>query len=121
MTLRDCTCSSDKISITWDDGDVSEYHAIWLADNNPAHRDVRNQQRLIDVADLPADPRIASGYLSDGCVRLVWTDQTVSEFSLDWLFLHRPGTTRKRNEKTKIRTWGRSDIDLLHRDSLEQV
>jgi len=119
MMLPACISESDRVRITWGDGEVSEYHAIWLADNDPSHRDRRTKQRLIDVADLPADPRIVSGGLRDDCLRLLWNDRTISEFSLDWLFQHRPGATN--SAPAEIRTWGQADVDILRRDSFDEV
>src|SRR5262245_4917609 len=114
-----CSPESDRVRITWSDGEVSEYHAIWLADNDPKHRDRRTVQRLIDGAALPADPRIASAELIDDCLRLLWNDRTISDFSLDWLFQQRPGATSSAPAET--RTWGHSDTDILRRDSFEEV
>jgi len=116
---RNLVCESDRLTITWDDGQLCEYLAIWLCDNDPAKRDPGNGQRLIDVADLPAEPRISAGELLSGVVRLVWIDQTVSEISLDWLFRHRPEGAGKRIPN--IRTWDGSDPDILRRYSFEKV
>jgi len=88
MRVRAWTCEFDGISITWDDGAKCGYPAIWLYDNNPAYRDSRTGQRLIDVADLPAEPRIRNGQLMERAVRLMWADDNVSEYALDWLFQH---------------------------------
>src|SRR5215813_1217928 len=117
--LPTCIAESDRVRITWSDGEVSEFHAIWLADNDPEHRDRRTKQRLIDVADLPADPRIVSGELRGDCLRLLWNDRTISEFSLNWLFQQRPGATR--SAPTEIRMWGQADSDILDRDSFDEV
>lgn len=48
------------LSIEWADGRRSDFPALWLRDNCPEDRDPSNHQRLIDVADLPEEPRIAS-------------------------------------------------------------
>src|SRR5262245_4566573 len=117
--LSTCIPQSDRVRITWSNGEASEYHAIWLADNDPKHRDRRTKQRLIDVADLPTDPRIISGELRDDCLRLLWNDRTISEFSLNWLFQQRPGA--RSSAPTEIRMWGQLDIDILRRDSFDEV
>src|SRR5215467_3584244 len=93
MRTRDWEWAADGISITWDDGVSCTYPAIWLYDNNPEHRDPRTRQRLIDVADLPTEPRISTGQLTERAVRLVWADDSVSEYSSDWLFQHRYRST----------------------------
>ena len=119
MRPRTLACASDRLTIVWDDGQLSDYYAVWLSDNNTANRDPRNGQRLIDVADLPPELRISDGELIDNVVRLVWVDQTVSEFSLDWLFRHRPEAAG--HLTPNILTWGDSDQDILRRYSFEQV
>lgn len=119
MMPRHWICASDRLSITWDDGPPSEYHAIWLADNNPAHRDRCNRQRLIDVTELPSAPLIAAGELRNDYLRLVWTNQTITEFSLEWLFVHRPDGARY--ERTEVRKWDGSDSDILQRDSFDRI
>ncbi len=43
-----------------DRSSVHVFDALWLRDNAPRHRDPDNGQRLIDVLDLPDDPRIAA-------------------------------------------------------------
>ena len=118
MRPRNLVCESDRLTITWNDGQLCEYPAIWLCDNDPANRDLRNGQRLIDAADLPAAPRILAGELIGGAVRL-WIDQTVSEIPLDWLFRNRPAGAG--NRMPNIRTWDGSDQDILRRYSFQEV
>src|SRR5262249_50599235 len=50
---------------------------------------------------------------------LVFNDETVSEFSCDWLFDHRPDPPPEAKEL--IRTWGGLDQDILRRFSFDQV
>src|SRR5262245_1135569 len=119
MRQRNWSWESDRVTITWDNGQASEYAAIWLLDNNPLHRDPRNGQRLIDVSDLPADPRISSAEVASDRLLLVFEDETVSEFSCDWLFDHRPDPPAQ--AKAPIRTWGGLDQDILRRFSFDQV
>jgi len=54
--------------IEWQDGHVSEFSSIWLRDNSPAGRDPANGQRLVDIVELPPDPRIESATLRPGTV-----------------------------------------------------
>ena len=76
----------------WEDGTHVDYASVWLRDNLPQDRDSFSGQRLIDVADLPADPRIQAASLLDGCVQITWAGEAlVSNFSPQWLYAHSRG------------------------------
>jgi len=49
------------LTIEWADGTSSEFASLWLRDNLREDRDPHSGQRLIDIADLPEDPKIRSG------------------------------------------------------------
>ena len=49
-----------SLTVEWSDGRSSEFLSVWLRDNRPADRDAFSGQRLIDVLDLPLEPRIHS-------------------------------------------------------------
>jgi hypothetical protein len=48
------------LGIEWTDGTSSEFASLWLRDNLREDRDPHSGQRLVDIADLPEDPRIRS-------------------------------------------------------------
>src|SRR5262249_52440220 len=122
MRVHDLTWESDAISICWDNGVNCKYHAMWLYDNKPAHRDPRTGQRRVDIADLPAEPQIRSGQLADTALRLTWADETISEYDLNWLFQHSPQRPMKpTSDALHVRTWRDSDRQLLDRYSFEKV
>ena len=75
------------LRIHWADDHTSVYDALWLRDNCPADRDARNGQRLIDIADLPADPSIgAVSHNSDSAILITWSGEPKSSwFPLAWL------------------------------------
>src|ERR1700722_9405885 len=85
-----CTCVSARdalLSVEWNDGTSAEFASIWLRDNLPEDRDGYSGQRLIDVTELPLQPRIRSATLADATVRVAWQDESrVSTFALDWLY-----------------------------------
>lgn len=66
------TFTPAALTIHWRDGRHSAFPALWLADNDPVHRDLHSGQRLIDIADLPEDPLIERARLHDGHVRIEW-------------------------------------------------
>ena len=74
------------LMLKWAEGSRVELASIWLRDNLRADRDPGNGQRLIDVADLPAAPRIRRAVLQETGVRVEWDDEQGSaSFDLDWL------------------------------------
>jgi gamma-butyrobetaine hydroxylase len=80
----------DLLTVEWTDGTASQFASVWLRDNLPEDRDRNNRQRLIDVADLPPDPRIRDATLQEAEVCVLWQDENrKSKFSLAWLRDHR--------------------------------
>jgi gamma-butyrobetaine dioxygenase len=76
----------DSLRIVWPDGVTRDFPSVWLRDNVAELRDARNGQRLIDVADLPAAPRIRRAELRADRVRILWDEEDLEcEFPLPWL------------------------------------
>lgn len=72
------------LTLRWPDGATHRFDAVWLRDNarGDAYRHGGNDQRLFDVADLPADITIAAAEIAaDGNLRL-----TVEPEGLDLVF-----------------------------------
>jgi gamma-butyrobetaine dioxygenase len=79
-------CTPGELTLTWQNDTYSVYHALWLRDNDPAHRDARTGQRLRSVADLPREPRLhTADRWPPGHITLSWEDGETSVFSLQWL------------------------------------
>jgi gamma-butyrobetaine dioxygenase len=80
------------LTVRWSDGTVGEYASIWLRDNLPENRDRSSGQRLVDVTDLPPDPRIRAAELNGAAATISWQDEArVSAIALDWLYDYAPG------------------------------
>jgi len=80
---------SDMLGIEWADGTVSEFASLWLRDNRREDRDPHSGQRLIDIADLPEDPRIRSAAAHDGAVNVEWeAEPHPASFGVEWLRAH---------------------------------
>jgi gamma-butyrobetaine dioxygenase len=80
---------SDMLGIEWADGTVSEFASLWLRDNLREDRDPHSGQRLIDIADLPEDPRIRSAAAHDGAVNVEWeAEPHPASFGVEWLRAH---------------------------------
>jgi gamma-butyrobetaine dioxygenase len=73
--------------IHWSDGACGEFASIWLRDNLPEDRDSHSGQRLIDVTDLPQEPRIRSATLVGADLLISWQgEDRASIIKLDWLY-----------------------------------
>lgn len=79
----------DMLSIEWPDGTLGEYASLWLRDNLREDRDPHSGQRLIDIADLPENPRIRSAAARNGAVQVEWESESrPASFELQWLLAH---------------------------------
>jgi gamma-butyrobetaine dioxygenase len=95
----------DTLRIEWQDGECSEYPSLWLRDNCAADRDPDSGQRLIDIADVPADPRLHSVSLVADSLVVAWEGEARSAaFTLGWLAAHASGRAARRPEHT-LRRW----------------
>ncbi len=91
-------------------GQTSRFHAIWLRDNarDNETRSAANGQRLITLADIPADTRIDSVSRNDNTlsVRFQPEDKT-TVFEIDWLLQHAYDLNPEREAG-----WINNDIEL---------
>jgi gamma-butyrobetaine hydroxylase len=72
-------------------GQSHRFHAIWLRDNSQdaTTRDPRNGQRLITMADIPADTRLSHAEISGDSVTCVFAPEGFStNFTVSWLITH---------------------------------
>jgi gamma-butyrobetaine dioxygenase len=117
----------DTLGVAWVDGSVDEFASIWLYDNAPGHRDPRSGQRLVDIADLPEQPRIRSAAVLNGRLRLEWEGSAEGVwFDLAWLAAQRdPHPYRPEFEARRWldgaareagRDFARADWEHLHSD-----
>lgn len=82
----------DVLNIEWSNGTLSEFASLWLRDNLREDRDPHSGQRLVDIADLPEDPKIRSAAARDGAVRVEWEGEArAGTFELQWLHAHGSG------------------------------
>lgn len=95
----------ETLTIEWGNGDVTEFASLWLRDNVPEDRDPHSGQRLVDVADVPAAPRIRTARSDDGRVHIEWDGETrAASFALEWLAAQASGGAGRRPER-EIRRW----------------
>ena len=97
-------CQPDLLAVQWAGGAVSEFASLWLRDNLPEDRDVHSGQRLVDIADLPEQPRIRCATVRDGAVCIEWEQETrPATFDLEWLALQATGVESARPELAPYR------------------
>jgi gamma-butyrobetaine dioxygenase len=81
--------------VQWDDGTSAEFPSIWLRDNLPQDRDRHSGQRLIDITELPPEPRIRSVTLAQQHLCIDWQDEPhEARIELEWLYRHSPARSR---------------------------
>ena len=94
MKLKRAEKTEDGTSITlhWEDGFQSSFHAQWLRYNslNPETRSQHNGQRLISLLDIPQDIFLEEEEIQpDGSLRLVFShDGHETLFPEKWLKEH---------------------------------
>jgi gamma-butyrobetaine dioxygenase len=104
-SVKRVSATPDALSVEWSDGTLHEFAGIWLRDNVPEHRDPHSGQRLVDVADLPAEPRIRSAAARDGGVQVEWVGEArASCFDIEWLAAQADGV-RVRRPELSVRRW----------------
>ncbi|MCR9221670.1 MAG: TauD/TfdA family dioxygenase [Alphaproteobacteria bacterium] len=85
-------CSGDALTLRWPDGARHRYDAIWLRDQaqGEAFRHADNDQRLFDVADLPADLTLTDARIeADGGLTLRFEPEGIEvPFDAAWLRAH---------------------------------
>ena len=75
------------IGVVWAGGSA-RFHAIWLRDNapDPETRDPGNGQRLITLADIPAETRVSAAVATGDAVAVTFTPEGKSVvFGAAWL------------------------------------
>lgn len=94
----------ESLMVQWGDGTTDEFASIWLRDNLPEDRDSHSGQRLIDVTDIPREPRISAASLEGSMARVTWQgDSRASSFALDWLYEH--VVSRRGRPELELRRW----------------
>ncbi|AHD00685.1 2-trimethylaminoethylphosphonate dioxygenase [Leisingera methylohalidivorans] len=83
--------SGSFLTLTFEDGQESRFHAIWLRDNalDPDTRAPGNGQRLITIGDIPVDIRISTALVENDALTVTFAPEgkTVT-FPDFWLKSH---------------------------------
>jgi alpha-ketoglutarate-dependent taurine dioxygenase len=79
----------DRLGVEWADGDSAEFASVWLRDNRREDRDPHSGQRLVDIVDVPAAPRIRWAEIHSGAVSVQWeAEPEAASFDIGWLRAH---------------------------------
>jgi alpha-ketoglutarate-dependent taurine dioxygenase len=114
---RRVSATPGSLTVEWSDGRASEFPGVWLRDNRPADRDAFSGQRLIDVLDLPLEPRIHSVAMESDTVLVRWeAEELATRFELSWLARHAPGKAGYRAPELASRLWLEGATLDAHRD-----
>merc|ERR1719481_2138621 len=104
----DISSDGDKISLKWSDGRRSEYSSVWLRDNCPSTTHPTSLGRLLLMASLDPDIKVAGArqMMDTQSLEVDWPDNKTSSFSFDWLRSREwRGTQPQSNIETKS-LWG---------------
>ena len=93
-----------SLRLTWNDGTAGEFASIWLRDNLPEDRDAHSGQRLVDVMDIPAEPRIHSAQLHADTVTINWQGEA-RPASIPLAWLHQCATGDRGRPELQVRRW----------------
>jgi gamma-butyrobetaine dioxygenase len=114
--LRAYSWTPRLLRIDWQDGERTEVPSLWLRDNCAADRDPDSGQRLVDIADVPADPRLASVTIADDAVVVAFDGEArTATFPLRWLAAHARRGPHHRPEH-RVRRWLEGAGLDAHRD-----
>jgi alpha-ketoglutarate-dependent taurine dioxygenase len=110
-TLESARADSDSLTLQWTDGQTSRFASIWLRDNESGQRDLHSGQRLIDIADLPAAPRILSVSVRAGAVQIQWENEGRSaSFDVAWLAEHKDDS---HSQRCPMKVWVGGSLNPL--------
>jgi len=110
------SATPETLTVRWPGGAVSEFASLWLRDNVREDRDPHSGQRLIDIADLPARPRIRAARAAQGRVLIEWENEARgASFELGWLAAEAAGGAARAPERT-ARLWLEGARLDAHRD-----
>ena len=105
IEVRRISAAPEVLTIEWAEGGVSEFASLWLLDNRPEDRDAHSGQRLVDITDLPENPRIRSAVARAGKVRIEWEGESpAASFEIAWLADHAWGRSARTPEQQR-RLW----------------
>ena len=98
-----------SLSITWVDGRVSRFPALWLADNRPDTRRGAEGQRLSDAIELPGQIAVRGADIVAGGIEVAFTCfEHSSLFDPVWLRRHALDPDSRAERRRVLQLWDAS-------------
>ena len=94
------------VTVTWADGRVSRFPALWLADNRPETRRGDEGQRLVDAIELPETIAVEAAEMLAGGIRVRFDGiEQPSLFDAAWLRRHALDPASRAERRRALRLW----------------
>jgi [2-(trimethylamino)ethyl]phosphonate dioxygenase len=94
------------LAVTWADGRVSRFPALWLADNRPETRRGGEGQRLMDAIELPEPIGVGAAEIVAGGIEIAFTGlEPASLFDPVWLRRHALDPASRAERRRTPRLW----------------
>ena len=109
------SCDANTINVTWDNGDTSLFHYIWLRDNCQCAKCVSTltREQLFEICDVPLSIKATKAWINaQRRIMIEWDfDQHISEYFPGWLQAHCYSDSARLKRQFKPQTWNSSDIE----------
>ena len=98
--------NGSTVTVTWSDGRISRFPALWLADNRPETRRGDEGQRLVDAIELPEAIAVKAADITAGGIE-VWFDgfERPSRFDPAWLRRYALDPASRAERRRAPRLW----------------
>lgn len=94
------------LAVTWADGRVSRFPALWLADNRPETRRGAEGQRLLDAIELPEQIAVGAAEIVAGGIEIVFSGfEHASLFDPAWLRRHALDPASRAERRRSPQLW----------------
>ncbi len=106
-TIADLSFDHEWLHLQWSDGRRDRFPAVWLRDNLPEGRHVREGQRTFDIASLPAYIELADALLTDdGRLAITFLpEEHTALFEPQWLYENSLDEAARAARRPQPRLW----------------
>lgn len=116
MKIINVIQNSKSFDITWEDCSHTETPFIWLRDNDINERHPLTHERVFDLLSVELDIQPNRYDFDAEQLQITWPNKdTISIYSAQWLYLHRPGHRLPDPAKIDKLSWLDGNISSLPR------